>query len=205
MTPTDTPDTPSTPAAAAAGTGATPTPPPRTDIYARIRRAAPVLVVLFCAGLLVFVAIIHPFSKPPVAIEVRTPLVASEGDPTAAYVVLHNGGGSDVLLGASTPAAASVVLQQWQTTSTSDGTEPSGHLVTVDQLDVPGFGDLRMQPGSDQLLLSGLVAPLSPGQTIAITLEFERSGTRTVQAEAQTYDTIADRLLPPRLKVSNAN
>jgi copper(I)-binding protein len=183
----------------------TPSPAPRTDIYARIRRAAPVLVVLFCAGMLVFVAIIHPFTKPPVAIEVRTPLVASEGDPTAAYVWLHNGGGSDVLLSASTPAAATVVLQQWQTSQPGDGTQTVGHLVTVDHLDVPGFGDLRMQPGGDQLLLSGLVEPLRVGQTIPITLVFERSGTQTVQAEAQTYDTIADRLLPPRLKVSNGN
>lgn len=178
-------------------------PQPRTDIYFRIRRAAPVLVVLFCAGILVTVALIHPFTKPPVSIEVRTPLVASEGDPTAAYVVLHNGGGSDVLLSASTPAAATVVLQQWQTSQPADGTATVGHPVTVDHLDVPGFGDLRMQPGGDQLLLSGLVEPLRVGQTIPLTLVFQRSGTRTVQAEAQTYDTIADRLLPPRLKVSN--
>lgn len=179
------------------------TPPPRTDIYARIRRLAPVLIVLFCAGILVFVAIVHPFRKPPVALELRSPLVASEGDPAAAYVVIHNGGGSDTLLSASTPAAATVVLQQWQTTEPTDGTEPVGHLVTVPQLEVPGFGDLAMQPGGDQLLLSGLTAPLTVGSTIPITLEFARSGTRTVQAEVQTYDVIGDRLLPPRLKVSN--
>jgi hypothetical protein len=179
------------------------TPPQRTDIYARIRRMAPVLIVLFCIAILVFAAVVHPFQKPPVALELRSPLVASEGDPTAAYVVIHNGGGSDTLLSASTPAAASVVLQEWQTPESTDGTEPLGHLVTVSQLEVPGFGDLHMQPGGDQLLLSGLTAPLTVGSTIPITLEFARSGTRTVQAEAQPYDVIGDRLLPPRLKVTN--
>jgi copper(I)-binding protein len=177
------------------------TPQPRTDIYARIRKFAPVLIVVFCAGLLVIVALIRPFGKPPVDIELRSPLVASEGDPTAAYVVVHNGGGSDTLLSASTPAADSVVLQQWQTSDS----DPAGHLVTVDSLDVPGFGDLRMQPGSDQLLLTGLRAPLVIGETIPITLTFERSGERTVEAEAQPYEVIGDRLLPPRLKVPTAN
>ena len=179
------------------------TPQPRTDIYASIRRLAPVLIVLFCIGILVFAAVVHPFEKPPVALELRTALVASEGDPTAAYVVIHNGGGSDVLLSASTPAATSVALQEWQTSVPTDGTEPVGHLVTVPQLEVPGFGDLDMQPGGDQLLLSGLTAPLTVGATIPITLEFQRSGTRTVQAEAQPYDVIGDRLLPPRLKATN--
>lgn len=185
--------------------GPGPGPTPRTDIYARIRRFAPVLIVVFCIGVLVFVAIVHPFTSPPTAIELRTPLVASEGDPTAAYVVIHNSGGPDTLLSASSPAAASVVLQQWQTDPgpSSDGTAaPTGRPVTVDHLDVPGFADLRMQPGGDQLLFSGLTAPLTVGSTITITLTFERSGVRTVQAEAQPYEVIADRLLPPRLKVT---
>lgn len=174
-------------------------PAARTDIYARVRRFAPVLIVVFCAGLLAAMAVVSPFKKPPTDIELRTPLVASEGDPTAAYVVIHNGGGSDTLLGATTPAANSVLLQQWQTTES----DQIGRLVTVDSLEVPGFGDLDMQPGGDQLLLTGLVAPLEVGSRIEITLRFERSGERTVLAEAQPYDVIGDRLLPPRLKVSN--
>lgn len=175
--------------------------PPRTDIYARIRRFAPVLIVVFCAGLLITVGVVRPFSTPPVDIELRSPLVASEGDPTAAYVIVHNAGGSDTLLSASTPAAASVVLQQWQTSDT----DPTGRLVTVDSLEVPGFDDLRMQPGGDQLLLTGLRAPLVVGQTIPMTLTFERSGERTVEAEAQPYDVIGDRLLPARLKLPSGS
>lgn len=192
MTTSDTADAPS------------PTPgprPERTDIYFRIRRFAPVLIVLFCIGVLVLAAIVSPFKKPGVDLKLTQPLVASEGDPAAAYVIIHDGGGSDTLLSASTPAAASVVLQQWQT---SDA-DPDGHPVTVDHLDVPGFGDLRLQPGSDQLLLSGLVAPLTAGTTIPITLQFERSGAITVQAEAQPYEEIGRRLLPPRVQVSEGN
>jgi hypothetical protein len=43
------------------------------------------------------------------------------------------------------------------------------------------------------------------GQTIPITLIFERSGERTFEAEAQPYEVIGDRLLPPRLKVPTAD
>jgi copper(I)-binding protein len=76
-----------------------------------------------------------------------------------------------------------------------------GVLTNVDQLDIPGFGDLRLQPGSDQLLLKGLTSPLTVGQTISITLQFKRAGVITVEATVATYDDIADRLLPPRLKL----
>ena len=54
---------------------------PAPDIYARIRRFAPVLVVLFCAGLLVMVAVVRPFDSPPAAPELRTPLVGRRRRP----------------------------------------------------------------------------------------------------------------------------
>ena len=183
---------------------ATPTP----DVWARIMRFAPVYVVLFCIALLVIVGIVRPFESPAPAISVRDALVGADFDPTGAYMVIHNAGGADTLLSASTPAAASVQLQTMSTpvpTTTAIGGDDApvgGILMVVDHLDVPGFDDLRLQPGSDQLLLKDLVAPVSAGQTISITLEFEKAGTITVEATVATYDDIADRLLPPRLKLN---
>jgi copper(I)-binding protein len=191
---TEPPDTEPTPEPTPEiGTG-TAQPP---DVYARIRRFAPVLVVLFCAGLMFVVAVIRPFDSPPAAPELRTPLVGADADPTAAYVVIHNAGGNDTLLGASTPAAATVEIQQRQGATDTD----PGVLVTVDQLPIPGFTDTRLQPGSDQLLLTDLVRPLAAGDTVELTLQFERAGSLTVDAEVATYLDIADRLLPPRLKI----
>jgi copper(I)-binding protein len=173
---------------------AAPAAPP--DIYARIRRFAPLLVVLFCGGLLVLVAVLRPFDSPPAAPELRDPLVGADADPTAGYVVIHNAGGNDTLVGASSPAAT-VELQQ-RVGATDD--EP-GELVTVTELDIPGFTDTRLQPGADQLLLTDLAEPLAPGDTIQLTLEFDRAGSVTVDAEVATYLDIADRLLPPRLVI----
>jgi copper(I)-binding protein len=176
---------------------ARPTPPPRTDIYFRIRRFAPVLVVLFCAGILVIMAVVRPFTSPPSAPELKDPLVGAGGDPAAAYVVIANSGGNDTLVGASTPVAGSVEIQQREGATDTD----EGVLVTVDQLAVPGYTETRLQPGGDQLLLVGLTRSLAVGDVVPLTLEFERAGTVTVDAEVATYLDIADRLLPPRLVI----
>lgn len=186
-----------------------PTPQPRTDIYARIMRFAPLYVVIFCIGVLVLMAFLRPFESPKPSIELRDALVGADFNPTGAYMVIHNSGGSDTLLSASTPAAASVQLQQIvpaQTTTSmieNGGVTANigGTLTDVTQLAIPGFDDLRLQPGLSQLLLKDLTAPLSPGQTVTLTLQFERAGMITVEAAVATYDDIADRLLPPRLKL----
>ena len=47
--------------------------------------------------------------------------------------------------------------------------------------------------------------PLSPGDTVQLTLEFDRAGSVTVDAEVATYLDIADRLLPPRLVIPGQN
>lgn len=168
-----------------------------SPIYRKIRRQAPILIVLFCMGILVFAAFASPFKKPPSAIDLRLPLVGADTNPAAGYVVIHNAGGSDTLLGASTPAAASVTIQQRRPSET----DPAGTLEAVDSLSVEGFSDLRLQPGSNQLLLEGLVKPLTIGEKIQLTLRFERAGNITVEADVQTYLEIADRMLPTRLKL----
>ena len=169
-------------------------------IYTRIRRLAPVFVVLFCVGVLVFAAFASPFKKPTPDLTMEKVLVGADNVPTGAYMVIHNAGGPDTLVSASSAAAPRIVLQH----GTTDESTQRTVLTTVDHLDVPGFGDLRLQPGSDQLLLEGMAAPLAAGSRIVLTLQFERAGVVEVEAEVQTYDVIADRLLPPRLKIPGA-
>ena len=187
----------------------TPSPEHKPDIYSRIMRFAPLYVVLFCVGLVAVVALVRPFDSPEPSLSIRDPLVGVDYDPTGAYMVIHNAGGADTLLSASTPAAASVQLQLFAPVATTTSVVAGGGVVgnvgglltDVDHLDVPGFGDLRLQPGTAQLLLKGLVSPLTVGQKIPITLQFKKAGAITVEATAATYNDIADRLLPPRLKL----
>jgi copper(I)-binding protein len=177
---------------------------PKPDIYARIIRFAPLYVVVFCIGILVLVAFIRPFTSPEPTLLFRSELVGAANDPTGAYFLLQNAGGSDTLLGASSPAAASVVLQiidPTTTTSTPEAASIGGTYITVERIDIPGFTDMKFIPGGNQLLLSGLTSPLIVGQKIPITLQFERAGAITIEAEIQPYTVIADRVLPPRLKL----
>ena len=186
-----------------------PAPQHKPDIYSRIMRFAPLYVIVFCIGIVVLVGFVRPFDSPAPAITLRDPLVGVDYDPTGAYMVIHNAGGADTLLSASTPAAASVQLQLFAPVDTTTSVVASGGVVAnigglltdVDQLDIPGFGDLRLQPGTAQLLLKGLVSPLTVGQKVPITLQFKKAGAITVDATVATYDDIADRLLPPRLKL----
>jgi copper(I)-binding protein len=177
---------------------------PKPDIYARIIRFAPLYVIVFCIGILVLVAFIRPFTSPEPTLLFRSELVGAANDPTGAYFLLQNAGGSDTLLGASSPAAASVVLQiidPTTTTSTPDSAATGGTYTTVERIDIPGFTDMKFIPGGNQLLLRGLTSPLVIGQKIPITLQFERAGAITIEAEVQPYTVIADRVLPPRLKL----
>jgi len=179
-------------------------PEAKPDIYARIVRLAPLFVVLFCVGVLVLVAVLRPFKSPTPTVSAENAFIGADNDPTGAYFLLRNSGGSDSLIGASSPAAKSVSLQiidPTTTTSTPDAASVGGTYVTVNKIDIPGFTDLKFVPGGNQLLLNGLMSPLSVGQKIPITLQFERSQAITIGAEVQPYSTIADRLLPPRLKL----
>jgi copper(I)-binding protein len=200
--PDDTATTDDTPGEVPAAVG----PAPRTDIYFRIRRAAPILVVVFCAGLLILMAVLRPFSDPAADPELRDALIGFSADPggaeaiddpAAGYVIIDNSGGSDTLLSASTPVAERVMIQQRRG---ADDTS-AGELVDVDELSIAGYEETRLQPGGDQLLLSGFTRALQVGDTVEFTLDFERAGTVTVTADVATYDEIARRLLPPRLVI----
>ncbi|MEX1217644.1 MAG: copper chaperone PCu(A)C [Acidimicrobiales bacterium] len=178
---------------------------PERSIYTRILRFAPLYVVVFCTGVLLLVAFLRPFESPKPTLSTSTELVGSDNNPTGAYFNLRNSGGPDTLLGASTPAASSIALQiidPTTTSSTPDTLTSGGSYITVGSIDIPGFADMKFAPGGNQLLLTGIDTPLVVGQTIPITLQFERAGTLTITAEVQPYSVIADRLLPPRLKLS---
>lgn len=204
----ETPETAVPPTEAPSEAGAA-TATARPDVYARIRRFAPVLVVLFCAGLLVVMALLRPFTDSTADPTIHDALVglvadpagANAANPSAAYMIIENSGGDDTLLSATTPDAERVLLQQRKGATDTD----PGTLVTVDDLPVTGYGETRLQPGGDQLLLSGLRRSVAIGDTIDLTLDFDRAGTISVQAEVQTYEAIALRLLPPRLVIPPAD
>lgn len=87
-----------------------------------------------------------------------------EGDRTLFYVDLASTGTTgDVLTSVRTPLA-----QQAQIVSATGA--------PVDRLAVPGATIFRLGPGGPYVLLSGLTRELRPGDTVIVTLTFEKTG-----------------------------
>jgi len=94
----------------------------------------------------------------------------------AAYVTIVNQGAeSDRLVAVSTPAARSSELHR----TVMDGDVMK--MEPVHDLEIPANGTLAMSPGGMHIMLMGLGAPLKAGETIDLTLTFEKAGDVTVK------------------------
>jgi copper(I)-binding protein len=55
----------------------------------------------------------------------------------------------------------------------------------VADIPVPANGSVTLQPGGLHLMLIGLTQPLAVGQSVPVTLRFERAGEVTIQLAVQ--------------------
>lgn len=94
----------------------------------------------------------------------------------AGYVQLHNGGGSDRLLSASSSAFAEVQIHAMR----MDG-EVMRMEALPDGLALPGGRVTTLQPGGYHLMLLTPKRPLSVGQTVPIRLQFACSAAQVVE------------------------
>lgn len=106
-------------------------------------------------------------------------------DNAAVYLVVDNGGGDDVLVGASSPVAARSSLHLVEE---RDGLSM---MERVEAIDVPN-GVTDMHPGGAHVMLEDLDAPLEAGDEVRIELRFARSGARTVTAEVVPLEDLAE-------------
>lgn len=98
----------------------------------------------------------------------------------AAYMVLHNGSGeTDRLVSATTPAAAVVEIHE---TTMVDGMMGMAPVAAVE---VPAGGQTDLKPGGYHIMLIDLTQELNVGDTIELTLTFEKAGEVKVTAEVR--------------------
>jgi copper(I)-binding protein len=96
----------------------------------------------------------------------------------AAYVTVENRASEpDRLVEARSPAAESVHLHQ---TVEENGVAA---MRPLEPPEIPGGGALDMAPGGLHFMLMELKAPLKEGETVPLTLVFERAGEIAVEAE----------------------
>jgi copper(I)-binding protein len=99
------------------------------------------------------------------------------GGNGAVYVTIVNrGGGADALVRAATAAAATVELHE---------TVQEGGVMKMRPLprfEVPAGARLEMKPGGHHIMLMGLTRDLKPGDTVSVTLTFDKAGPMSVDA-----------------------
>lgn len=106
---------------------------------------------------------------------------ATSGANSAVYLVLSNSSDTpDRLLKASSSVAKAVEIHQ----IVLEGDMMQMQLVT-DGLETPAHGQVVFEPGGPHIMLIGLTRDLKPGDTVPLTLHFERGGTLTVDAEVR--------------------
>jgi periplasmic copper chaperone A len=107
---------------------------------------------------------------------------AGPGAPATAagYLTLHNRGRArDALISATADVAERVEVHETR--------NMSGMLMMerVPKVELAPGARVELKPGSYHLMLIGLKRALTPGQTVNLTLEFERAGRITTRAEVR--------------------
>jgi copper(I)-binding protein len=119
-----------------------------------------------------------------------TPTMAMGGDHggmdmggvnSAAYMVIRNGSAQeDKLLSAAGDVAKTIELH---TVENKDGVMQMRPV--EGGIPVPANGQAELKPGGYHVMLIGLTRELKPGDTVKLTLTFEKAGTREVTAEVR--------------------
>jgi copper(I)-binding protein len=99
------------------------------------------------------------------------PLPAGDGMAAGYLTVNNTGSGTDRLIRVSSPGARSVTMHR--------STESS--MESVESLDVPANGALRLARGGTHLMIMGWQKPPALGDQLELDLTFEKGGTIAVQ------------------------
>ena len=153
-----------------------------------LRRTRLTLVVVASVALL---AACSSAAAPPSAAVSVTDAWARSSSATAsaaaAYATITNAGPTaDALVGASSPAAATVEVHETVAMG-SPAASGSGMMGMrpVARVEIPAGGSLQLKPGSYHVMLIGLAHDLVVGDTIDLTLTFEKAGQITVKAQVR--------------------
>ena len=105
---------------------------------------------------------------------------AGQGATGAGFLSISNrGAAADRLLSATTPAARAVELH----TMLRDGDVM--RMRAVEAVEIPPGQTVALRPGGLHMMLVGLSRPLREGETVPVTLRFERAGEVRVDLAVQ--------------------
>ncbi len=114
-------------------------------------------------------------------IAISDPWVRAPGANGGAFMVIQNSGAeADRLLSASSDVAQTVEIHEMKM---------ENDVMTMREmeggLEIPARGSVKLAPGGYHIMLINLKQELKPGDTVTLTLNFEKAGAITVQAEVK--------------------
>ena len=122
----------------------------------------------------------HAQQQGDIAVTTPWTRAAGQGGTGAGFLTIANrGSAADRLVGASSPIARVVEIH----THLREG--DILRMRPVAAIDLPPGGTVTLQPGGFHLMLIGLKEPLIQGQSVPLTLRFERAGEVQVMLAVQ--------------------
>jgi hypothetical protein len=107
---------------------------------------------------------------------------ATTNDVSAVYFTVKNPGPADRLVKAAVDASVAQVAQLH--TMVTEGA--TARMQQVDGIDVPAGGEVVLKPGGYHVMLMNVQKPLKEGDSVPVTLTFEKGGTVQVIAAVKT-------------------
>jgi copper(I)-binding protein len=108
------------------------------------------------------------------------PGMSESGLSSAVYfVIINDGNEADTLIGTSTNVTKTAEMHE--TLIKNDVAE----MDPVARVDIPAHGRIEFKPGGYHVMLLGLTQELKVGDTLKLTLQFEKSGTITLDVPIQ--------------------
>lgn len=104
---------------------------------------------------------------------------AAGGNGAVFFQLVNTGNEADQLVGGESPAAGTVEVHQ---TKMEEGVMKMEH---IPGLEVPAKGEVLLKPGGYHVMLIDVTQPLAPGDTLPITLRFEKSGEMKMDVEVR--------------------
>lgn len=94
------------------------------------------------------------------------------------FVTIENHGDTEeVLLSANTNRAKTTELH---TIIDENGVKK---MRPVEKMTIPAHGTLKLERGSDHIMLMGVTSPLKAGESVPLTLNFQNAGARDIEAK----------------------
>jgi hypothetical protein len=92
----------------------------------------------------------------------------------------NEGSSPDVLLSAESQVAAAVEMHE-----TKIDENDVMRMTLLSKIEVPAEGSVSLEPGGKHIMLINLKQELKPAEKISLTLNFEKAGPLTVEAEVR--------------------